>query len=1116
MARFLIISTFEVYPLGGLLSGPAIRTLEIARALHRLGHDIVLAQPHRLPDHREYDDPFQVVKWDESNVYDLCHATDACLIPHYIAETLFRRLVNVPVIVDLFDPEFMAILQSDELFHNPEDHFKDLNQVRLNLDSALLNGDLFICATDRQRDYYSGMLTLSGRITPEFPPEELLALVPTGVPTLPPQRKEGLVLFRGGGVIPDDWYIILCPGGLYPWFDPEPPILALERLLSRGIQAALVFVGAENPITPGFSVIGAAKAKELASEKGLLNRRVFFHSWVAYEDRAVIYLDADLAVITSKPFAETTYSARNRMIDCLWGGLPVVCTAGDSLGEIVQAAEAGATVPAKDPEALTEAISRLLLDGKAREAASQKASALARERFSWEKCVEPLHHFLKGLTEAKGEDKRPPASGRRPALVFDMKRQQKLLDDKEYLEARVADAETELNATQSELGQVRNRLEETEKDLTHDQRSLIRSAGRLELASETIRRLALEVETQRDRAEQAEALLSYIYSGRGWKFLKGYYRLRDRLLAPSRKVRAGVRYLSNHGVREAVRRALRGPLTVDAPALIEQYRSLLKNLGRRNALEMAKAVGAWSHLPLISVVTPVYNTNSKHLSQAIESVIRQAYPHWELCIVDDGSTREEVRRILKEAVSRDARIRCRFHRENQGIVGASNSALEMCRGEFVGFLDHDDVLEEDALWEIVRLLQEEPDADVIYTDEDKIDEAGNPVEVFFRPDWSPEFLLSTMYMVHFNVLRRSLLRQINGFREGFTISQDYDLILRATEKTDKVYHIPRVLYHWRKHEDSRSSQNRAMEDTVRLSTKALSDALERRNVPGRVENGAFFNFFRVRYGIKGYPMVSVIIPTRDRLLMLETCLSSLVEKTGWANYEIIVVDNQSACPTRSYLKYSHVRLLRAPYPFSFSRMMNHAAQAARGDYLLFLNNDTKVVEPQWMESLLEQAQMEDVGAAGGKLIYDNATVQHAGVVLGLSHNEVAGHIFHGFPSGNPGYQGWLNTVRNVSAVTAACMMTRRKLFLDLGGFELKLGVAFQDVDYCLRLQQAGYRVVYTPYSCMVHYESISRGHTSDRKEEVHFMLERWGDKIANDPFYNPNLTLSRPDATLRQ
>ena len=1089
MARLLVISTFEVYPKGGLLSGPAIRTLEIARALSRRGHEVVLAQSHRMPYAEDVKDRFRVVKWDEDNIESLCEDADALFAAHYLGAFLYERVKDIPVVVDLFDPEFMALLESGVLFPDRNEHFDRLGNVRANLDAALALGDLFVCAGDRQKDFYLGMLALAGRITPETLPEEILALVPTGAPAELPKRKGDLVLFRGGG-LPNDWNIILCPGGLYPWFDSETPILALRKALNQYPKTALIFVGAKNPISPEFSEAGVNRAEKLASDLDLLHKHVFFHPWVAYEDRGVLYLESDLAVISSKASSETTYSFRTRIIDCLWGGLPIVCTSGDSLGKSIEEAGAGRTVPSLDPEALALAMVHYIGNESARKQASESALHLAHNTYSWDKSVAPIHEFLDRVTGTKPLSHHGTLPTDRVTVGIDLKRQQRLLEQKNHFEFRNAAAEKRLRKLRKKL----------------------------DLASRTVRNITLEVENIRQRAEMAEATISYIYSGRGWKTLQTYFRLRDRFFPVLNAARTPIQYVRTWGFLTALRRLVKRPAVTAAPLLLEQYKAKTgkSNPTRIDAGRMRKEAASWEWKPLISIATPAYNTDPAFLSQAIESVRRQLYPNWELCLVDDGSTHAGVREVIQSAVDSDTRIRCRFLSENGGIVEASNACLGMCKGEFVGFLDHDDTLEPRALWEVVRLLQEKPDADIIYTDEDKVDAAGVPVDVFFRPDWSPEFLLSTMYMVHFNVFRHSLLEEINGFRNGFTISQDYDLLLRASEKADRIYHIPKVLYHWRVHDESRSNQERAMEDTNRFSRKALNDSLERRNLHGEVGVGAFFNFFRVKYRIVGKPKVSIIIPTRDQLTLLDKLLSTLREKSSWPNYEIIVVDNQSGPRTRAYLKHSNVKTLRAPYPFNFSLMMNQGAKAANGEFLLFLNNDMEVIESEWIEALLEYAQLRDVGAVGAKLIYPDVTIQHAGVVLGLSHNTVAGHIFQGLPSASPGYQGWINTVRNVSAVTAACMMTPRELFQEMGGFEPKLGVAFQDVDYCLRLMEKGYRSVYTPHSCLIHYESVSRGRVPDRGEEVRYMHERWGRLIANDPYYNPNLTLTRPDATLRK
>lgn len=1089
MAHLLIISTFEVAPKGGMISGPAIRCLEMARALSGMGHRITLAQPHRVPDAADVRDAFRVILWNESNLKELADDADACLVAHYVSTLIFKKILDRPVIVDLFDPEFMALVDSGTLFQDSGEHFGRLNEIRLNLEAALAHGDLFLCANSRQRDFYLGMLTLAGRVTPEFPSEKLMGIVPTGVPVDSPKPKEGFRLFRGGA-IPEDWKIVLCPGGLYPWFDPELPIKALHIALQTCPDTVMIFVGADNPISPEFSESGASKAKRLAAELNLLNRHVFFHPWIPYEDRGLMYLESDLAVVCSLSASENPYSFRTRIIDCLWGGKPIICTSGDTLSRRIEEVGAGRSVAPHDPVELAAAMTHFLRHDAERERAAQSASWLAQNEFTWTKSVKPIHEFLTGLVRSGNPGIAKPSSTERPVLLFDMKRQRRLLNQKSYLKVKSRSVE----------------------------RKMSRLYKRLNLASATVRKVSVGSGCLRERAERAESELSFIRSGRGWRMLLGYYRIRDRVLGSWKWFRIGLRHLTAYGPGPTVARVIQGnPFPLPGPDMLAQYRGVLKKRPPWNTRRKAlmEEMAGWEHRPLVSIATPVYNTDPEMLRRTIESVQNQVYPHWEWCLVDDGSSFPQVGRILREAAERDPRFRCETFKENRGIVAASNACLRMCTGDFVGFLDHDDLLEPDALWEVVRLINRRPDADIIYTDEDKIDEHGKAVELFFRPDWSPDLLLSTMYMVHFNVFRKSLLQDVEGFRPGFTISQDYDLLLRATEKTDRIFHIPKVLYHWRNHKNSRSHDERAMEDTNRFSMQALNDAVQRRNTPGRVEPGAFFNFYRVRYRIQGRPLISVIIPTRDRLQLLHQCLVSLREKTRYSNYEIIVIDNQSALETRAYLKHCDIRLLRAPYEFNFSRIMNEGSRKASGEYLLFMNNDMEITEPEWMEALLEHAQRKAVGAVGAKLIYPGATIQHAGVVLGLSHNRVAGHIFQGFPSGTSGYMGYINTIRNVSAVTAACMMTRKELFLEMGGFEPKLGVAFQDVDYCLRLREAGYRVVYTPYACLVHFESASRGHKIDRHEEVQYMLERWGHLIAHDPFYNPNLTLSRPDASLR-
>jgi GT2 family glycosyltransferase/LmbE family N-acetylglucosaminyl deacetylase len=543
------------------------------------------------------------------------------------------------------------------------------------------------------------------------------------------------------------------------------------------------------------------------------------------------------------------------------------------------------------------------------------------------------------------------------------------------------------------------------------------------------------------------------------------------------------------------------PLIEDIPSL-EEARELLDQMERK---------------PLISIIMPTYNTQTEFLRQAIASVKGQMYPQWELCIADDGSDREETLNFLKGI--RDERIKIRFLSENGGISAASNAALETARGEYVTFLDHDDLLPPHALLKVALTINAHPEADIIYNDEDKIDEYGNHVEPFLKPDWSPDLFLSTNYVCHLLVYRKDLLDSTGGFRSDFDGSQDYDLLLRATEKTGNVYHIPHVLYHWRKTSTSCASDSQAKPEAAQAGIRALQGAMERRNIAAQILPGPFPTTYRVNYSLRGHPRVGVIIPNKDKIDLLSKCIGSLTAKTGYENYEIIIVDNGSREEnTRAYykeLEEKHgVRILSFPHPFNFSAMNNLGAQDATGEYLLFLNNDIEIVHGEWMEALLEHSQRKEVGAVGAKLLFPDRKIQHAGVILGVGG--VANHAFMGLPDDEPGYFGFPHLIRNVSAVTAACLMMRKEVFEEVGGFdETHLPVAFNDVDLCLRVRRAGYLIVYTPYAKLIHHESSTRGkediYTPRFVQETQYMKKKWGELLAEDPYYNPNLSLDATD-----
>lgn len=558
-------------------------------------------------------------------------------------------------------------------------------------------------------------------------------------------------------------------------------------------------------------------------------------------------------------------------------------------------------------------------------------------------------------------------------------------------------------------------------------------------------------------------------------------------------------------------------------AVSSEYQQWLnKNYPRTADLrKMADTVEVLAYKPLISIIMPVFNTPTSFLREEIDSVVSQIYPHWELCIADDASTEAHVKKVLEDYAAQDQRIQIVFRQKNGHISRASNSALEVATGEFIALFDHDDLLTPDALYEVALLLNKHPEADFIYSDEDKIDEQNRLKDPFFKPDWCPDSFLSRMYTSHLGVYRRSLVEQIGGFRPGYEGSQDYDLVLRLTEKTDNIFHISKVLYHWRIHANSTASGLGSKKYVQDTTEKAILDALDRRNEQGYVVP-ILHGCNVVRYKIRETKLVSIIIPTKDLGDTLDRCLESVFSKTTYPNYEVLVIDNGSVEekthaiinkwgikePNRFKSKVLNI-------PFNFSKINNYAVSHTNGEYLLFLNNDTEVLTPDWVEAMLEQAQRPAIGAVGALLLYPDDTVQHAGVVVGLGG--VAGHSHKNFSSDSSGYFNQIETVNNYSAVTAACLMCRRDVFDSVGGFEEDLAVAFNDVDLCLKIGKKGYRNIYLPHVVLYHHESKSRGYEDTPEKQARFLSEvnyvrkKWATIIQNDPCYNPNLSLDHED-----
>jgi GT2 family glycosyltransferase len=521
---------------------------------------------------------------------------------------------------------------------------------------------------------------------------------------------------------------------------------------------------------------------------------------------------------------------------------------------------------------------------------------------------------------------------------------------------------------------------------------------------------------------------------------------------------------------------------------------------------------SFAYQPCISIVTPVFNTPVAWLTECVESVLAQTYEKWELILVDDDSTEPEMLKVLRELGARDSRIVLARDEERVGISAASNRGLDLAEGEWVGFLDHDDVLEPDALFQNVKWLQDHRDADLIYSDEDKLTEQGFDSPIF-KPDWSPDYFLSCNYICHFTIIRRDLLQKIGGFRSEFDGAQDYDLFLRIMEETDRINHLPRVLYHWRSSLGSTADNIRRKPGSLETGRRALEAYLERQQEAGHVTVDWRTHAYWIKRQLTEAKKISIIIPVRDRVDMLARCLDSLTSKTNYAPYEIVVVDNDSQSEeARAYFSHFKHRLLRYSGPFNFSAINNFAVEQTDSPWLLFLNNDTEVIEGDWLTMMAEHVQRPEVGAVGPKLLYPDDTVQHAGIVVGVGG--IAEHAFRGLPAEAPGVCRQLQMTRNYSAVTGACLLTRREVFDEVGGFdEERLPVTFSDVDLCLKMRRAGYRVVYVPFAKLYHHESGTR-RPAVEPLETEVMRERWPDLLEHDPYYNPNLSRERADFSL--
>ena len=611
-------------------------------------------------------------------------------------------------------------------------------------------------------------------------------------------------------------------------------------------------------------------------------------------------------------------------------------------------------------------------------------------------------------------------------------------------------------------------------------------------------------------------------------------------------IKKGYRYLKRHGMKQFLIRLTERfqQEDIDYETWFGLNKATEKELQeqRKNPPE---------HGPLISIVVPVYRTPEIYLREMMESVMEQTYGNWELCLADASPRGEQLRQDLKKIKGRktrdavmkipdgdteltsvireyqlkDSRIRYEILKENKSIAENSNAAMEMATGDFVGLLDHDDTLEPNALYEVAGKICEDDRVDVVYTDEDKINSKGTKhLTPNMKPDFNLDLLRSNNYICHLFVVRRILMEKVGGFRKEFDGAQDYDFILRCTEEAEKIAHVHKVLYHWRTHEKSTSDNPESKIYAFHAGRRAVEAHLQRLGIQAEVEETCDLGYYRVKYPVIGSPMVSILIPNKDQLQTLKKCLKSILEKTEYTNYEILIIENNSTeKETFEFYKKidgrHHVRVLYWDKEFNYSAINNFGATQAKGEYLLLLNNDTEVITKGWMKELLSHCQRPEVGMVGAKLYFPDNTIQSAGTIIGMGG--MADHAFVNMDRKKSGYMHRASIQVDMSGVTAACAMVKRSVYEEVHGLEEKLTVAFNDVDLGLKIVTAGYLIVFDPYAELYHYESKSRGINDEKKErharEVKYTQEKWADFLAaGDPCYNQNLTLAKHNFSLRK
>ena len=591
--------------------------------------------------------------------------------------------------------------------------------------------------------------------------------------------------------------------------------------------------------------------------------------------------------------------------------------------------------------------------------------------------------------------------------------------------------------------------------------------------------------------------------------------------------RKGMRYLKLHGAAGFAKKLVKKA---------EDYKNrpypytkwYPEHMASESELEQQRKT-TFAYAPLISIVIPLYNTPVPYLKELLDSVQAQTYPNFQLCLAD-GSDNSRTGDYIRENYETDKRIQYKLLENNAGISENTNEAIKMATGEFIMFSDHDDTLAPNALFEIVKEMNENPGTDVVYTDEDKVTMDGKRYfDPHFKPDFNLDMLRCNNYICHIFVVKREILERVGMLRKEFDGAQDFDFILRCCEKAQNIRHVAKILYHWRNHPASTAGNPESKMYAYEAGRNAVQAHYDRIGMKAEVSMTEQWGRYRTKLFVEGEPLVTIIIPNKDHKKELKTCVDSLFEKTSYQNFEILIIENNSTGKEIfAYYKeleaaHENVRVLIWEKEFNYSAINNFGAEHARGEYLLLLNNDIEVKTENWMEEMLSYCQREDVGIVGAKLLFPNEKIQHAGVILGMGPSGTAGHLFYNFPGDQFVYAGRSQTTQDLSAVTAACMMVKKELYQKVGGMDEAFQVAFNDIDFCLRVRETGKLVVFQAYAELYHHESLTRGYETSQKnkkrfkEEIKLFKTRWKDLLeAGDPYYNPKLTLRRSDCTLRE